>query len=283
MSAPHIIPVQFPELPDIEDHVIAGKVTVPAVELIDLALATLAAEAPSAASLALPLVLSDIRFPRFLLGEEIRHCTFELTLESAKQQAAHIELASRITFPSGISRRRVHLEAILGGPPPAPLPVPTDMVFDFELESERTYAELVPFGPRFHNLRSPVRLGRGAALGIVRSPDPPRGHVSVAGCPYLLDSAMHLACVWGQRYLGYVAYPVGIRARVVWLPVDHGERRCLVVPRAVAPERLTCDVWLTDEAGTIADAVTALEMAPMSIGPAPPAWIVDPERARGLV
>ena len=84
---------------------------------------------------------------------------------------------------------------------------------------------------------------------------------------------MHLACVWGQRHAGYIAYPIGFAARVLHRPVAAGERRCIVVPRSVEPRQLLCDLWLFDDAGDLCDAVTGLAMSPLVTGPAPPSWI----------
>jgi hypothetical protein len=153
----------------------------------------------------------------------------------------------------------------------------TEIHCDFEMPSERAYAELIKFGPRYRNLRGSVRLGSAGATGRVCSPEPPFAEPSRAGCPYLFDSAMHLACLWGQRYAGYVAYPTGFTARVIAAPVARGERFCTVVPRSVDPDRLSCDVWLTDTEQRVCDVVVGLAMVPLVGGPQPPTWIVHPQ------
>jgi hypothetical protein len=84
---------------------------------------------------------------------------------------------------------------------------------------------------------------------------------------------MHLACLWGQRYAGYVAYPTGFAARTIPFPTARGERRCIVVPRSVEPRRLSCDLWLTDGADRICDVIVGLAMAPLATGVSPPAWV----------
>jgi hypothetical protein len=91
----------------------------------------------------------------------------------------------------------------------------------------------------------------------------------------LLDSAMHLACVWGQRYAGMVAYPTGFSARTVFSPLPHGRRRCAAVARTVEPRRLIVDLWLSDDDGQVGDAIVGLVMAPLAAGSLPPAWIVE--------
>ena len=97
-----------------------------------------------------------------------------------------------------------------------------------------------------------------------------------AGGQHLFDGAMHLACLWGQRYAGYVAYPTGFAARLIAAPLMHGQRRCMVVPRSVGSRHMSCDLWLTDEANRVCDAIVGLDMAPLATGALPPAWVVHP-------
>jgi len=270
--------VLLPELPNVGDHHIAGKATVPAVELLEL-LARSVAEHRGWNELPRPLAMTAVALPRFLPVEEVPRCTFEVAL--ADQAAGtRATLTSRIALAGGMRRARVHAELTLAPaapPPPRPPPV---VACDCEVPAERIYRELIPFGPRYRNLRGTIRLGPAGAMGTVASPEPQRTPPPLAGCPYLLDAAMHLACVWGQRYAGYVAYPTGFAARLLLDPTPAGQRQCLVVPTSVATRRLVCDLWLFDERGALADLVSGLAMSPLAAGAPPPAWItLGPERA----
>jgi len=267
---PRVLPVALPDLPDVADHAIAGIATVPAVELLDLLVRTVAEQDGHAP---MNLVMQQALFPRFLPVAELQRCTFEVALE-ATGLGTRATFTSRIALAGGIHRTRTHAAVTLGGPQPAlPLP-PTKIEHNFELPAARAYQELIPFGPRYCNLRGSVWLGRDGGTGVVRSPDPPRPGLSAAGCPYLIDSAMHLACLWGQRYAGIVAYPTGFAARVITSPSMHGERRCIVVPRTVGARHLSCDLWLTDESNQICDTIIGLDMAPLANGASPPDWVV---------
>lgn len=267
---PTTIAVNIPEIACLGDHAISGKAIVPAVELLDILLHVLGQQG---IPLDTPLTMRDAVFPRFLPADDLPRCTLAVSL--APEKGGHVRAAfeSRIALPNGIERKRTHAEATFGGPVPSPLSPPAPGA-DFEVSADRVYRELVRFGPHFANLRGMLRLGRSGAWGEVASPVPPHANPSAAGCPYLLDSAMHLACVWGQRYAGIVAYPTGFAARTVLRPLASGRRLCSVVPRAVEPRRLTFDLWLSDDDGHVCDAIAGLVMVPLAAGAPPPAWIV---------
>jgi Polyketide synthase dehydratase len=273
-ASPVVLSVTLPDLPGLADHPIAGKPTVPAVELLELLARSVAEH--RAAPPSLPLAMSDVRFARFLPAEEIPRCNFEVTLEEANG-GVRASLTSSIALAGGIRRSREHAVAtfLTRATAPALPPAPTT---DFEVAAERVYRDLIQFGPRYCNLAGALRLGRAGGMGRVRSPKPPRQPPPLLGCPFLLDAAMHLACVWGQRYTGTIAYPTGFALRVLAKPLSAGERRCFVFPRSLEPRRLLCDLWLCDEQGEVGDAVTGLAMAPLAAGLSPPPWItVTPE------
>ena len=280
---PRSVSVFLPDLPEVADHAIAGIATVPAVELLDLLVRTVTVHGSDGESQGVPSILSmrQARFPRFLPVEEVQRCTFAVTLEDAASDP-HLGTRTRGTFTSrialagGMHRTRTHAAVTFGGADPKIPQPPAAIAHDVELPAARAYQDLIPLGPRFCNLRGFVRLGREGGTGIVRSPEPPRADLSLAGCPYLVDGAMHLACLWGQRYAGYVAYPTGFAARLIAAPLMHGQRRCMVVPRSVGSRHMSCDLWLTDEANRVCDAIVGLDMAPLATGALPPAWVVHP-------
>jgi len=267
---PTTVAVTLPEIACLGDHAISGKAIVPAVELLDFLLHVLCQQGIAVSP---PLTMRDGVFPRFLAADEIPRCTFAVTLTPGGGDNVRGAFESRIVLSNGIERKRTHAEVTFGGDLQSPAP-PVETVADFEVSAERVYRELVRFGPHFSNLRGTLRLARPGAWGEVASPTPPHANPSAAGCPYLLDSAMHLACVWGQRYAGIVAYPTGFASRRVFAPIASGTRRCSVVPRTVEPRRLTFDLWLSDEAGHVCDAIDGLVMVPLAVGAPPPAWIV---------
>jgi hypothetical protein len=270
LPLPSTIVVTLPEMAFLKDHAIAGKAIVPAVELIDILLHVLDRQG---VKIAVPLVMRDVTFPRFLAADDLPRCVFEVTLAEASG-GVRTAFASKIALPGGISRTRVHAQATFGGVADFADP-PAEARPAFEVPADRLYRELVRFGPHFCNLVGSVRLASNGAWASVGSPSPPHPNPSKAGCPYLLDSAMHLACAWGQRYAGIVAYPTGFSSRTVVSPIAAGRRRCVAVARTVEARRLVFDLWLTDAQDRVCDAVTGLVMAPLASGAPPPAWIVE--------
>jgi hypothetical protein len=270
-TSPVVLPVALPDLPDVADHAIAGRAIVPAVWLVELVVKTVAEHQGWPTPLPLPVTLSDVAFPRFLPVPDVPRCSFEVAL-APTQHGLRASLRSSIALPNGLRRTREHAQMTFVAAAVAP-PLPPAPACDFELPAERVYRELITFGPRYCNLRETLRLGPGGAVGIVRSPGPSPEPPPLADCPYLVDSAMHLACVWGQRHAGIIAYPTGFAARVLVRPTTSGERRCTVVPRTVEPRRLVFDLWLCDEDGTVCDTIVGLSMSPIAGGTPPPAWI----------
>ena len=271
---PRPLPVAIASLPEFGDHRIAGKAIVPAVYLLDRMV-----RAATDAGLVeqSPLAIRNASFPRFLPADEIERCAFDLAAEMVDGDA-RLQLSSKITLPSGIQRTREHAILTLGNAPE--LPTPPEIVGEFDVSAERLYRELIPFGTRYCNLRGTLRLSRAGALGTVCSPEPGFSEPSLAGCPYLFDSAMHLACVWGQRYAGVVAYPTGFVSRTIVSPLPQGERHCVVAPSSQDSHNLSFDLWLLDEHRRLCDVALGLSMAPLAAGPTPPGWMVHPDRQR---
>jgi hypothetical protein len=259
-------------MPHVADHAILGRAIVPGVELLNLLQRTLDESdvLPNT-----PPTMRDVSFPRFLSVEETSRCTFEIALEETADGDVRSTFSSRITLPGGMQRERVHAQVTFAHTVPCYPTPPAEGNADFDVPAERVYRELIPFGPRFCNLRGTLRLSSTGAWATVESPFPPHPSPSRAGCPYLLDSAMHLACVWGQRYAGVVPYPTGFSSRTVFLPISQGKRRCTAVARTVDPRRLIFDLWLRDDDGQVCDVIGGLVMAPLAAGTLPPAWIVE--------
>jgi len=146
-----------------------------------------------------------------------------------------------------------------------------------EISPDRIYGELVPFGPAFRSIQGSLLIsGRGAIAGI----GTPAGHVSqsiprILGSPFPLDGAYHAACVWGQRYAGMVAFPVGFEKRRVWHHTLPGEAYfCRILPVQTHPDLLVFDLWIYDENGVLFESNLGVFMKDVSGGRMkPPQWI----------
>ena len=71
----------------------------------------------------------------------------------------------------------------------------------YHLPVDRLYAEMVPFGPAFQNVVSPVQLGPEGARAVVSGGATAGDDRLVQlGSPFPLDAAFHAACAWSQRF-----------------------------------------------------------------------------------
>jgi hypothetical protein len=145
----------------------------------------------------------------------------------------------------------------------------------FTFSSRRLYDELVPFGPAYRNVTGEVRLAPAGAFAHVSGGAFPDA-VGPLGSPFPFDAALHVACAWGQRYRGTVAFPVGIHQREIHVPTRAGKTYlCSVVPLPEEnPAVLRFDIWLHGEDHQPVEVIRGLEMRDISGGRRrPPAWV----------
>ena len=144
----------------------------------------------------------------------------------------------------------------------------------YKVTAEKVYSELVPFGASYHNIVDDVQLFKGGALTRVKAQD----IVSIQGplgSPFPLDAALHAACVWGQRYSGFVGFPVSFRSRHIIRPTVAGDTYfCRVNPVSINPGQAQFDIWIYGEGGVLFEAVFNVNMKDVTSGRMrPPLWI----------
>jgi hypothetical protein len=144
----------------------------------------------------------------------------------------------------------------------------------FSFSCRRLYADLVPFGPAYHNVVGEVSLTPDGASAEVSGGDF-REAVGPLGSPFPFDAAMHLACAWGQRYRNLVAFPVGFDCREIVRPTRNGETyHCHVFPLPDEGAVLRFDVRLHGEDRRPVEIILGLKMRDISGGSLkPPAWV----------
>jgi hypothetical protein len=145
----------------------------------------------------------------------------------------------------------------------------------FSFSSARLYEELVPFGPAYQNVTGEVRLAPAGAVARVSGGAFPNAAGSL-GSPFPLDAALHVACAWGQRYRGTVAFPVGFHRREIRVPTQSGKTYlCGVIPlREETPAVLRFDIGLYGEDREPVEVIRGIEMRDISGGRRkPPAWV----------
>jgi hypothetical protein len=144
----------------------------------------------------------------------------------------------------------------------------------FTVSARCLYEELVPFGPAYRNVLGDVRLSPAGASAEVSGGNYPEA-VGLLGSPFPFDAALHAACVWGQRYRGIIAFPVGFDRREIAVPTRAGETyRCRVVPFPDEGGGLRFNILIAGPDGRTAEVIGGVAMRDISGGKRkPPAWV----------
>jgi len=87
--------------------------------------------------------------------------------------------------------------------------------------STTIYRDLVPFGRAYQNIVGDLSVSPEGAVAYL-SGGGNEADEDLLGSPFPLDAAMHAACVWGQRFSGIVAFPVGFEKRIIYQKTKKG-------------------------------------------------------------
>ena len=277
------IPVAIPVPAYLHDHIVSGRVVLPAVE----ALRVLARTLPAAAGadplrqergvfshlLTVEPGLKEIpavhEFTRYADGR----CFSRLVSVFHGRQAQwtrRVEHASVFFLPADAEAKTVPGD----GPEPDSGERAVPATPAFTLPRRRLYEELVPFGPAYQNVTGDVRLTAAGASAELFGGDVPEP-VGPLGSPFPADAAFHVACAWGQRYKNTIAFPVGFSQRQILAPTRAGEAySCRIVPLPAKTPALCFDIRIYGGDGRPAEVIRGLEMRDISGGRRrPPAWV----------
>ncbi len=270
------LPIKISVHPWFRDHCFNGKIILPAVETLLLLAAEVREKYPEIDI----RVMEEARFTRFL--EIPPNCTsFEALIESSKTKNGSIQarLLSRVQFKT-MARIIEHGQVRFPAPQkknpetvihPAPLEGPVT-----EVDANRIYRELVPFGPAYHTLQETLFLSAQGASGRLKAPAlPETGIMEQLGSPFPLDGALHAACVHGQQFVDFVPFPVGFQRRVISHPPrPGGEYLTRVVPVSRTDDELIFDLDIFDKSGKMYETVNGVRMMDVTGGRIkPPPWI----------
>lgn len=275
------VPVAIPVGAYLRDHLVSGRVVLPAVEALQILALTL----PAAAG-ADPLRQERAFFGHLLAVEpgleripaihefsrnaEGRCRCRLLTVLSGRQVrwTRKVEHASVFFLPERGE------EAAGEGPAGGFAENAAQGEAVFTVPRRRLYAELVPFGPAYQNVAGDVRLAASGGWAELSGGDAPEA-AGPLGSPFPADAAFHVACAWGQRYRNTIAFPVGFAQRRIFAPTRAGESySCRVVPLAGEGATLHFDIGIFDGSGRPVEAILGVEMRDISGGKRrPPAWV----------
>lgn len=258
-------PLAIPVEPYLRDHRFAGRVILPAVEILQRLAVSLQARLPGSAVRR----MRSASFDRFLRIEEdcavIEACH---DLESRADGSVRSRLATTGALPGkSIRRTRIHAVVDFSEPAPEAYP-PPDAAADpdgaaFAVAADRIYEEHVPFGPAYRSLTG-LSVAESGALGRLRAPEIAFADLPL-GSPFPFDGAMHAACVWGRIYRRITAFPVGFEERTVYIPTVPGKSYiCRIVPQATKGETLRFDIRIAAPDGTLHEFIKGLAMKEVS-------------------
>jgi hypothetical protein len=266
--------------PYLMDHQYRGKAVLPAVEAVEiLAVSTLAHNPGTAVHSIL-----DARFDKFLViedGQQQIDAFNDLEIFDNGRMISRFITRTRskkamITRTLEHATLCFHDVSSVPEPPYPEIPTGSDPSSSkCHIPPESIYRSLVPFGPGYHNLKA-LTLFKKGAMGQVYAPLLGESE-RVLGSPFPLDAAFHAACVWGQRYVGYVGFPVGFGLRRLLMPTRSGNTyTARIFPKEVHSNRFSVDIWITDTDGTLREVALDVLMKDVSGGRIkPPSWIVS--------
>ena len=273
------IPVALPVSPWWSDHRFNGKAILPAVE----AMALLAQKTREAFPHCNIRKMGQCAFRKFL---EIPpgHDTIDVVVEVEQDDVQRVtaRLLSRMQL-NAMARMTLHCQLTFPGETsPASNSsldiTPSAAAACRAIDAEQIYRELVPFGPAYQTLCGQLILETVSAKGMLCPPDLPRND-SLVGSPFVLDGAMHAACVHGQRLVDFIPFPVGFASRTIQHLTQAGGRYLTVASLcSMAADELIYDLCICGQEGQVFETVAGLRMRDVSGGRIrPPAWIRSTE------
>ena len=281
IAGPRRYALTIPNDPVLQDHRFLGQAVLPAVCALEHLARTVGRDFPDAA-----VTFSEaIRFDKFLALPAADVPDVAVFAEIEPKPDGKIEavlLTRHVAAKSGITRMKTHVRcrfgaAVDGGDALSSVPAWREAPAGaYHLPVDRLYAELVPFGPAFQNVVSPVQLGpEGARAVVAGGPIDAGGRSLQLGSPFPLDAAFHAACAWSQRFQGIVAFPVAMEQRWIRHRTRFGKHYHADIRfRGDAGGRLLFDLWLQDKEGRLCEFIHGLAMRDVSGGRLqPPVWI----------
>ena len=270
------LPLEIAVHPYVKDHNFNGRVVFPAVESCRALAENITEQVPGVN----PCHLYDALFDKFIdinPGQTIIKAINEVDIydngdiisrliTKIKSEKAGITRAVRhvtINFKNSYDRAESAIDHI-----------PSLSGEFFEIPGEKIYKDLVQFGPAYHNIAGNVRLNRSGAEADVKA----ALHSAMSGpigSPFPFDAALHAACVWGQRYCGIAAFPIGFEKRFIIRPTIPGKiYHCRIIPAGINNDILSFNLWIFNDDGNINEAAFEVRLRDINAGQIrPPEWL----------
>ncbi len=261
------------------DHCFEGRAVLPAVESMQMLATSTFGHMPGLAV----DVMVDAVFLRFL---PLPACGMVIeavnVVQSFTDGTVSASLQTRLQ-KKNVTRNLEHVSCrfcLDSHKPIVPIPEFESIIDSgsFEVTPARLYGELIPFGAAFRNVHQKTVLSLKGATAGIRTGRLKSTNRHLSGSPFLLDAAFHVACAWGQRYAGVVAFPVAIQQRYIFKPASpNGCFSAVAIPRsntAIEKQGLCFDIWILDGEKRPVEAAIGVVMKDVSAGRMKvPGWI----------
>lgn len=273
----HRFSLELPIRPYLRDHCVEGKAVFPAVE----SLAALAGEVRKHCPGAPLNCLKDANFPRMLvLPSAVDAQPVQIEIEE-RADGIQASLQTTVTAKNSSIRRTLEHARVTfvreDAFPEAAAPFPATWKLrgaPLFVSADAIYRELVPFGLSYRNIAGNLTVAGDGALAEISGGS---GEVedTLLGSPFVPDAMMHAACVWGQRFAGIVAFPIGFDRRVIHRATKTGETYfARVTPADGGSGILRFDAWIFDRGKMLCESIRGLRMSDIFRGRLqPPHWI----------
>ncbi|MBC2737859.1 MAG: hypothetical protein HF981_26100 [Desulfobacteraceae bacterium] len=281
IAGPRRHALTIPNDPVLQDHRFLGQAVLPAVYALEHLARTVGRKFPDAA-----VTFSEaIQFDKFLALPAAGIPDVAVFAELYPKPDGTIEtvlLTRHVAAKSGMTRMKAHVRcrfgaAVDGGDALPSVPAGREAPAEtYTLPVDRLYAEMVPFGPAFQNVVSPVQLWPDGARAVVSGgATADDGRFVQLGSPFPLDAAFHAACAWAQRFYGVVAFPVAMEQRWIRHRTQSGKQYHADIRfREEVAGRLLFDLWLHDRERRLCECIRGLAMRDVSGGRLrPPGWV----------
>ncbi len=279
------VPLDIPTRPYLNDHCVDGQAVLPAVEALEILAQAVKRFRPVTDVTA----MTGLQFDKFLyLAPDADRLSAFCDISVYENGDVKAVLTTRTqSKKAALSRVKAHAALIF--PQQAPL-IPTlalDLAASlegvcFSVQADKIYPDLIPFGPSYRNVAL-LHVAGQSAIAEIRTPAGEAGASASQqlGSPFALDAAFHAACVWGQRFAGIVAFPVGMDRCRVYAPTRPGETYFAHVMHVRTDSGLLIfDLRIYGRDGCLFVACSGVRMKDVSGGKRlPPQWINIPAAA----
>ncbi|MBP7232607.1 MAG: polyketide synthase dehydratase domain-containing protein [Syntrophaceae bacterium] len=144
-----------------------------------------------------------------------------------------------------------------------------------QVSAASIYRDLIPFGTSYQNIIGDLSVSPQGALAHISGGT--TANNILLGSPFVLDATMHATCVWGQRFVDTVLFPVGFNERILY-KLTHQQATYLVriVPVNLLCKPLIFNAWIFDQQEELCEQICGLQMQDIFGGRIkPPAWIKE--------